>query len=88
MNQSTNPIRVAQIGYGYWGPNLARNFYQLPGAELAWLVDANPEALDKARRLYACQTTTQLTAVVQDPAVDAVVIATPARSHYELARTA
>jgi len=88
MNQSTNPIRVAQIGYGYWGPNLARNFYQLPGAELVWLVDANPEALDKARRLYACQTTTQLTTVLQDQDVDAVVIATPARSHYELARTA
>ena len=88
MSNLSTPIRVAQIGYGYWGPNLARNFSQLPGAELAYLVDANPEALDKARRLYACQTTTAVADVLHDATVNAVVIATPARSHYELAKTA
>jgi len=88
MNHAVTPIRVAQVGYGYWGPNLARNFYQLPGAELACLVDANPEVLEKARRLYACQTTTQFADALTDPTLDAIVIATPARSHYELAKAA
>lgn len=88
MHRPSNPIRIAQIGYGYWGPNLARNFYQLPGTELTYLVDANPEALEKARRLYACQTTTTLTDVLMDATIDALAIATPARSHYELAKMA
>ena len=88
MSDLSIPVHIAQIGYGYWGPNLARNFSQLPGAELTYLVDANPEALDKARRLYACQTTTNFADVLKDTTVDAVVIATPARSHYELAKTA
>jgi len=84
----THPVRIAQVGYGYWGPNLARNFYQLPGAELTYLVDANPAALEKAQRLYACQTTTHLAQVLDDSTIDAIVIATPARTHYELARSA
>ena len=37
--------RVGLVGLGYWGPNLARNFDQLPGAELAWLCDASEEPL-------------------------------------------
>ncbi len=81
MNNQSKPIRIAQIGYGYWGPNLARNFYQLPGAELTYLVDANPDALVKAQQIYRCQTTGILTDVLNDPALDAVAIATPARSH-------
>lgn len=88
MNSQLKPIRIAQIGYGYWGPNLARNFYQLPGAELAYLVDANPDALAKAEQLYRCQTTRVITDVLDDPAIDALVIATPARSHYALTKMA
>ena len=88
MNNSTTPIRVAQVGYGYWGPNLARNFAQLADAELAWLVDANPEVLRKVQQLYPCQVTTDLAVVLNDPTVDAVVIATPARSHFALSKAA
>ncbi|HMX63220.1 MAG TPA: hypothetical protein PKD58_09155 [Candidatus Sumerlaeota bacterium] len=43
------PVRLALVGYGYWGPNLARNFHQLEGAELAYVIDANPAALEKAQ---------------------------------------
>lgn len=82
------PLRIAQVGYGYWGPNLARNFAQLPDAELAYMVDANPEALNKAQRLYGCQTATTVATVLRDPAVDALAIATPARSHFELSKAA
>lgn len=82
------PVRVALVGYGYWGPNLARNFHQLEDAELAYVVDANPAVLAKAQRLYGCATATNYAAVLDDPAVDAVVIATPARTHFALAQGA
>jgi predicted dehydrogenase len=88
MNNTSKTVRIAQVGYGYWGPNLARNFHQLAEAELAYLVDANEEVLARVRRLYPCATTTTFTDVLQDQRVDAVAIATPARSHYELVQAA
>src|SRR5262245_10501347 len=88
MNTQPRTIRIAQIGYGYWGPNLARNFYQLADAELAYVVDADPDALARARRLYACATTTAVADVLADVRIDAVAIATPVRTHYELVQTA
>jgi predicted dehydrogenase len=81
-------VRVALVGYGYWGPNLARNFHQLEDAELAYVVDANPAALAKAQRLYGCATTTDYAAVLADPSVDAIVVATPARTHFTFAHAA
>lgn len=44
-------VRVALVGYGYWGPNLARNFHQLAETELACVVDANPAAREGAAAL-------------------------------------
>ena len=85
---SIQNVRVAVVGYGYWGPNLARNFHQLEGAELAYVVDQDAGARDRAYRLYGCQTTNHLEEALDDPTLDAVVIATPARTHYEVARLA
>lgn len=87
-NNGTAPIRIAQVGYGYWGPNLARNFVQTPGAELAYVVDANQEALARVQSLYGCQTTPDLSVALADPTVTAVAIATPARSHFALVKRA
>ena len=81
-------VRVALVGYGYWGPNLARNFHQLPETELAYVVDANPQAQAKARQLYNCATAADLNEVLPDAGLDAVVIATPARTHFALAQAA
>ena len=81
------PVRVAQIGYGYWGPNLARNFHQLPQAALVAVVDARPQALEKAASLYPqIHTTTDFREVLADESIQAVAISTPARTHYELAK--
>jgi len=79
--------RVALVGLGYWGPNLARNFDDL--AELRWLCDASPDALERFGARYAqARTTTDLDEVLADPELDAVVVATPAVTHYELAKRA
>lgn len=86
--RTEQPVRIALVGYGYWGPNLARNFHQLAGSELTWVVDANPAALDKAQQLYGCKTTDRLDDVLADVEVDALAIATPARTHFEIARRA
>ncbi len=82
------PIRIAVVGYGYWGPNLARNFHQLQGAELIYVVDQNADARARAQRLYGCKTAERLDDILTDPTLDAVVIATPARTHYMLAQMA
>ncbi|MDQ3866954.1 MAG: Gfo/Idh/MocA family oxidoreductase [Actinomycetota bacterium] len=82
-------VTVALAGLGYWGPNLARNFDDLPDAELAWLVDADDERRARyAARFSSARTTTRFEDVLEDDAVDAVVVATPVVTHAELARQA
>ncbi len=82
-----NKKAVAIVGLGYWGPNLARNFDDL--AEIRWLCDASPDALERFGARYAqARTTTDLDEVLADPELDAVVVATPAVTHYELAKRA
>ena len=82
-----NREAIAVVGLGYWGPNLARNFDDL--AELRWLCDASPDALERFGARYAqARTTTDLDEVLADPELDAVVVATPAVTHYELAKRA
>lgn len=81
-------IRVALVGYGYWGPNLARNFHQLPGAELAYVVDQDANARQRAEKLYGCKTTERLDSILDDAQLDAIVVATPARTHYAIGHAA
>ncbi len=80
-------IRVGVAGLGYWGPNLARNFDEL--AELAWLCDLSPEHLATYSRRYPeAQATGDFDEMLSDEGLDAVVIATPVPTHYDLARRA
>jgi predicted dehydrogenase len=83
-------VRLGLIGYGYWGPNLARNFHYLPEAWLAACADADPARLAEAARLYPAleQTTTDARELIANPTLHALVIATPARSHFALATAA
>ncbi|MDQ3857261.1 MAG: Gfo/Idh/MocA family oxidoreductase [Actinomycetota bacterium] len=82
-------VTVALAGLGYWGPNLARNFDDLPDAELAWLVDADDDRRSRyAARFSSARTTTRFEDALTDDAVDAVVVATPVVTHAELARQA
>jgi predicted dehydrogenase len=81
-------IRVGLIGYGYWGPNLARNFAADPGAQLVGIADLDPERRAKARRDYpSADVRTEADDVIKAD-VDAVVIAAPASEHERLAMDA
>jgi predicted dehydrogenase len=80
-------IRVGQAGLGNWGKNLVRNFDEL--AELAWLCDASPELRDQfAPRYPNARLTAEFDDLLTDPDLDAVVVATPVPTHYELAKRA
>src|ERR671936_2241113 len=77
--------KVGVAGLGYWGPNLARNFDDL--ADLAWLCDLSPDLRDRfAPRYPQARVTADFDEMLADPDLDAVVIATPVVTHYELAR--
>ncbi|MEX1254293.1 MAG: Gfo/Idh/MocA family oxidoreductase [Dehalococcoidia bacterium] len=81
---SPSPVRVAVLGYGYWGPNIVRTLLDLPGAELAVCCDASATRLSEARDRFAVPVTDDWQTVLADPRVDAVVVATPARTHREV----
>jgi predicted dehydrogenase len=81
--------RVAVVGLGYWGPNLLRVLSDLDGAEVRWICDLDAERLARyGRRHPSVATTSQLDEVLADPELDAVVIATPVFTHYDLAARA
>jgi predicted dehydrogenase len=83
------PLSVGVIGYGYWGPNLVRNFGEAPGARVAAVSDLRGERLAQVRDRYpAVRTTGDHRELLADPAIDAVVVATPVATHYRLAMEA
>ena len=79
-------VQVAVAGLGYWGPNLARNFNGLPGCELRWCCDASEEIRNRMAALYPhARITADLDDLLNDPELDAVVLATPVPTHADLA---
>jgi predicted dehydrogenase len=82
-------IGIGVVGYGYWGPNLVRNFAECPGAAVRVVCDLRPERLALVERRYpGVKVTTSPSDVYADPSVDAVVIVTPVDQHFELAMEA
>jgi predicted dehydrogenase len=79
-------IRIGVIGYGYWGPNLVRNFFEATDAQVVRVSDLRADRLAALGARYpTVQTTQNFRDLIEDPSVDAVVIATPVSTHYELA---
>ena len=84
-----DPVGVAVVGLGYWGPNLLRVLADNPDVEVRWICDLDHERLSKYRRRYpAARVATKLDRMLADPGVDAVIIATPVHTHYALAAQA
>lgn len=82
-------IGIGVIGYGYWGPNLVRNFSRLSGARVRWICDRDTKLLSEVPRLYpTIQTTSTRDDLFKDPQTQAVVIATPVSTHFPLAKEA
>jgi predicted dehydrogenase len=89
VKRSAPPLRTAVIGYGYWGPNLARNVAECPELTLEALCDRDSAQLALFRQRHSdARAVSELDELLDDPAIEAVVIATPPKSHYELARRA
>jgi predicted dehydrogenase len=82
-------IKIGLIGFGYWGPNLARNFSANPDIELSAICDFSNDRLARAKRFYPrtllCNTAEEFFAI---NSLDAIAIATPVATHYELAKMA
>jgi predicted dehydrogenase len=83
---SAAPVRIGVVGLGYWGPNIARNFDAIPGCELAWCCDSSAEARARMREQFPnVGLADDLDQLLDDPALDAIAIATPVPTHGELA---
>jgi predicted dehydrogenase len=84
-----NKIVVSVVGYGYWGPNLVRNYFECPNCIVKYVCDKCGEKLAKAKSRYPSLKCTQnYEEILRDPEVDAVIIATPISTHYHLAKKA
>ncbi len=79
-------LRIGVAGLGHWGPNLARNFAEI--AELSWLCDSDPDRNDVASRYPQARFTADFDEMLRDDELDAVVVATPVPTHFDLARRA
>ena len=89
VGPGTAPVRIGVIGYGYWGPNVVRNFVEVPGAQVTTVSDRRGPRLAQVQARYPSITvTTDCNAVFADPSVDAVAIITPVSTHFDLAMEA
>ena len=79
-------LKVGIIGYGYWGPNLTRNFFELPSSELMAIADIKEDRLQRAHSLYPDVFTTKNYTDFFQMDLDAVVISVPPALHFPIAK--
>jgi len=88
-NGKRQTINVGVIGYGYWGPNIVRNFHNASNAAVVSVCDLNPKSLERVRKSYpSVAVTTDPADILNNPAIDAVAIVTPVSHHFPLAKKA
>jgi len=84
-----NMLRIGVIGYGYWGPNIVRNFAAAEGASVVCVCDVNPKSLERVKSAYpGLRTTSNFDEFLVSPDIDAVAIVTPVSTHFPLAKKA
>ena len=83
------PVTIGVVGLGYWGPNLARTFAQVPRVEIRWLCDSSPDVrLSLPARFPGARVTADFDELLDDDDLTAVVIATPSSTHADLVERA
>jgi predicted dehydrogenase len=88
-DQNSSVLNIGVIGYGYWGPNVVRNFYNNPNATVVSVCDLSVKSLQRVSRLYpSMETTTDPADILNSSQVDAVAIVTPISQHFPLAKRA
>jgi predicted dehydrogenase len=88
-SSAADVVRVGVIGYGYWGPNVVRNFHSLENAQLVAVCDKSAAALRRAGRTYpGVHLTTDFSDVLRSSDIDVVAVVTPVWTHYEVAKAA
>lgn len=87
--KKTSTVGISIIGVGYWGPNFIRNLSTIPLASIRYICDLDKKQLKKINQLYpSIKTTTKFQDVLKDKKTEAVIIATPVRTHFMLAKQA
>jgi predicted dehydrogenase len=82
-------IRIGVIGYGYWGPNIVRNFHAHDDSEVVLVCDKNPKCQERLRKAHpGIAYTTDEKEILNSPNIDAIAVVTPVWTHYELAKQA
>jgi predicted dehydrogenase len=88
-NRNSSTLKIGVVGYGYWGPNVVRNFYNVPNASVVSVADVSPKSLERVRAVYpSMEVSTNADDILTNPAIDAVAIVTPISHHYPLAKKA
>jgi predicted dehydrogenase len=78
-------IGIGVIGYGFWGPNLVRNFSETPGSKVVAVSDLYSERLAQVQARYpTVKVTVDHRDLFTDPDIDAILVATPVGSHFDL----
>jgi predicted dehydrogenase len=89
QQDSSNVIRMGVIGYGYWGPNIVRNFHGQEHSRVVAICDKNPNSLQRARQSYPeIRAIDECNDILTAADIDAIAIVTPVWTHYELAKIA
>jgi predicted dehydrogenase len=82
-------IQMGVVGYGYWGPQIVRNFSSVEGCSVTWVCDRSQNALKRAKQAYpSLEVTSDPAEVLRSPSIDAVAVVTPVWTHFELAKAA
>ena len=85
-NVSVRTLNIGIIGYGYWGPNLTRNFFEIPMSDLVAIADVKDDRLHRAKNIYPSIFTTNEYTEFFDMDLDAVIVSTPPATHYPIAK--
>jgi predicted dehydrogenase len=84
-----NKMKIGVIGFGYWGPNIVRNFNSIDGAQVVSICDKRQESLSRSRKTFpGIATTKDYSEIINAPDIDAVAVITPVSTHFELAKKA